>query len=95
LYVKEILTDDDFCLALKKSRCVMLKLGIESGDQGVLDQLNKGIDLLTVSAVLKSLKRAGIATYVYLLFRTPPIVQRMPEFFTSNHALFFVLNKAY
>jgi uncharacterized Fe-S cluster-containing MiaB family protein len=155
----------------------MLKLGIESGDQGVLDQLNKGIDLPTASAVLKSLKRAGIATYVYLLFGTPPeskasaiksldfaiehrecidflnlaifnlpfgsieaqslvtqdfyegdlslyksfqhplgwhrpivrnflektfkkhpatapIIQRMPEFFTSNHAPFFVLNKA-
>ncbi len=168
--------DNDFCLALKKSGCVMLKLGIESGDQEVLDQLNKGIDLLTASAVLKTLKRAGIATYVYLLFGTPPetkasamktldfaiehrdcidflnlaifnlpsgsieaqnletgdfyegdlslyksfqhpsgwyrpvvrnflektfkkhpaiapIVQRMPEFFTSNHAPFFVLNK--
>ncbi len=170
--------DDDFCLALKKSGCVMLKLGIESGDQEVLDQLNKGIDIPTASAVLKSLKRAGIATYVYLLFGTPPeskdsamktldfaiehqdcidflnlaifnlpsgsieaqsletgdfyegdlslyknfqhplgwhrpvvrnflektfkkypavapIVQRTPEFFTSNHAPFFVLSKAH
>jgi hypothetical protein len=170
------LADDDFCSALKKSGCVMLKLGIESGDQKVLDQLNKGIDLSTASAVLKSLKKAGIATYVYLLFGTPseteagakktlefvrqhhdcidflnlaifnlpsgssetqsletgdfyegdlslyksfqhplgwhrpvvrnflektfkkhpaiaPIVQRMPEYFTSNHAPFFVLNK--
>jgi hypothetical protein len=172
------LADDDFCLALKKSGCVMLKLGIESGDQEVLDQLNKGIDLPTASAVLKSLKKAGIATYVYLLFGTPLetkasamktldfvsrhhdcinflnlaifnlpsgsieaqslvtqdfyegdlslyksfqhplgwhrpivrnflektfkkhpaialIVQRTPEFFTSNHAPFFVINKAY
>ena len=40
MYVKEILTDDDFCLALKKSGCVMLKLGIESGDEEVLDNLN-------------------------------------------------------
>ena len=156
----------------------MLKLGIESGDQEVLDRLNKGIDLPTASAVLKSLKKAGIATYCYFLFGTPPetkagamktlefvcrhhdcinflnlaifnlpsqsieaqsletgdfyegdlslyksfqhplgwhrpivrnflektfkkhpaiapIVQRMPEFFTSNHAPIFVLNKAY
>jgi len=172
------LADDDFCLALKKSGCVMLKLGIESGDQEALDALNKGIDLPTASAVLKSLKRAGIATYCYFLFGTPPetkagamktldfvcdhhdcidflnlaifnlpsgsieaqslvtqdfyegdlslyksfqhplgwhrpivrsflektfkkhpavapIVRRMPEFFTSNHAPFFVLSKAY
>jgi hypothetical protein len=66
------LTDIDFCLSLKNSGCVMLKLGIESGDQDVLDQLNKGIDLPTASAALKALKQAGIATYIYLLFGTPP-----------------------
>jgi hypothetical protein len=65
------LTDKNFCDALRKSGCVMLKLGIESGDQEVLDQLNKGIDLVTVSAALRALKEAGIATYVYLLFGTP------------------------
>ena len=66
------LTDDDFCRSLKHSGCVMLKLGIESGDQEVLDKLHKGIDLGTVSCALKALKSAGIATYVYLLFGTPP-----------------------
>ena len=30
------LADEDFCRALKLSGCVMLKLGLESGDQGVL-----------------------------------------------------------
>jgi len=65
------LTDIDFCEALKRSGCVMLKLGIESGDQGVLDSMGKGISLDTVSLALKVLKRAGIATYVYLLFGTP------------------------
>jgi hypothetical protein len=66
------LADEDFCRALKKSGCVMLKLGIESGDQNVLDQLNKGIDLPTVSLALHALKKAGIATYCYFLFGTPP-----------------------
>jgi radical SAM superfamily enzyme YgiQ (UPF0313 family) len=65
------LADSDFCEALKKSGCVMLKLGIESGDQGVLDRMEKGIDLGVVSLALKALKKAGIATYVYLLFGTP------------------------
>jgi hypothetical protein len=174
--ITEHLRDADFCQSLKRSGCAMLKLGIESGDQEVLDQLNKGIDLTTASAALKALKRAGIATYCYFLFGTPPeneesalktldfvshhsdcidflnlaifnlpvlsedaqslktrdfyegdlslyrdfehplgwhrplvrnflektfkkhpaiapIVQRAPEFFTSNHAPFFVLNK--
>ncbi len=66
------LTDPDFCRTLRRSGCVMLKLGIESGDQRVLDELNKGIDLRTAAAALKSLRGAGIATYVYLLFGTPP-----------------------
>lgn len=65
------LADEDFCFLLKSSGCVMLKLGIESGDQNVLDQLNKGIDLLIVSRILKNLTQAGIATYCYFLFGTP------------------------
>ena len=66
------LTDPDFCLDLKRSGCVMLKLGLESGDQKVLDDLQKGIDLKEASSALKNLRKAGIATYVYLLFGTPP-----------------------
>jgi len=66
------LTDLDFCRALKDSGCVMLQLGVESGDQGVLDGMHKGILVSTASSVLRTLKKAGIATYVYLLFGTPP-----------------------
>lgn len=65
------LTDLDFCHALRRSGCVMLKLGLESGDQEVLDDLQKGVVLEEASLVLKNLKRAGISTYVYLLFGTP------------------------
>ena len=49
----------------------MLKLGLESGDQGVLDRMGKGIDLGTAARVLSSLRQAGIAVYCYLLFGTP------------------------
>jgi radical SAM superfamily enzyme YgiQ (UPF0313 family) len=65
------LTDIDFCAALKRSGCVMLKLGLESGDQGVLDGMRKGVEIATASQALRTLKKAGIATYVYLLFGTP------------------------
>jgi len=70
--ITEHLADEDFCLSLKQSGCVMLKLGIESGNQDVLDQLNKGIKLSTASLVLKTLKKTGIATYCYFLLGTPP-----------------------
>ena len=47
------LTDKDYCMALTRSGCGMLKLGLESGDQGVLDAMQKGIDLETASRVLE------------------------------------------
>jgi len=65
------LLNKEYCMALKRSGCTMLKLGLESGDQGVLDRLQKGIDLGEASVVLKNLKQAGIASYIYLLFGTP------------------------
>jgi radical SAM superfamily enzyme YgiQ (UPF0313 family) len=49
----------------------MLKLGLESGDQGVLNAMNKGMEIDMASQALKSLRRAGIAAYVYLLFGSP------------------------
>jgi len=65
------LANPDFCHALKQSGCVMLKLGLESGSQAVLDAMQKGNNLDWSSAALISLKKAGIATYAYLLFGTP------------------------
>lgn len=69
--VTEELTDRDFCAALKHSGCVMLKLGVESGDQDVLDGMQKGISITQVADALKTLSQEGIATYIYLLFGTP------------------------
>ncbi len=65
------LADLNFCKALKQSGCAMLKLGLESGDQSVLDAEQKGIDLDLASRTLRNLQKAGIAAYVYLLFGTP------------------------
>jgi len=92
------LADPDFCRALRRSGCVMLKLGLESGDQGVLDQLQKGIDLDTAARVLASLKQAGIAVYGYLLFGTPAedaaAARRTLEFVARNGEAIDCLNVA-
>ena len=69
--ISKELANVDYCRALKSSGCTMLKLGLESGDQGVLDRMEKGIDLNMASQVLNNLERAGIAAYVYLIFGTP------------------------
>jgi len=92
------LTDPDFCRALKRSGCVMLQLGLESGDQSVLDDLQKGINLEDASLALRNLKEAGIATYVYLLFGTPPEgpieARRTLEFVVRHHDSIHFLNLA-
>jgi radical SAM superfamily enzyme YgiQ (UPF0313 family) len=76
----------------------MLKLGLESGDQAVLDNLQKGIHLEEASSVLRNLKKAGIATYVYLLFGTPREglieAQRTLEFVVKHHDCIGFLNLA-
>ena len=96
--ITQHLADEDFCLSLKRSGCTMLKLGIESGDQKVLDQLNKGIDLPAASAVLKTLKKSGIATYCYFLFGTPPETQECAaktlDFVCRHHYCIDFLNLA-
>jgi radical SAM superfamily enzyme YgiQ (UPF0313 family) len=96
--VTEHLANEDFCRALKRSGCIMLKLGIESGAQNVLDQLNKGIDLTTTSIVLKTLKKSGIATYCYFLFGTPPENEesalRTMNFVADHHDSIDFLNLA-
>lgn len=96
--IDEHLADPEFCQALKRSGCVMLKLGLESGDQSVLDRMRKGINLELASRVLNNLKRAGIAVYCYLLFGTPRETaveaRRTLEFVARHHQAINFLNLA-
>lgn len=96
--VSPLLADEAFCRSLRRSGCVMLKLGIESGDQHVLNQMNKGIELEMVSQVLRALKSADILTYVYLLFGTPSedeaSATRTMEFTAHHHDAIGFLNLA-
>ena len=74
----------------------MLQLGLESGDQEVLDRMEKGIDVAMASRVLRNLERAGIATYIYLLFGTPPEslpeAQKTLDFVVRHHTCIDFLN---
>ena len=92
------LGDPGFCLALRRSGCVMLKLGLESGDQGVLDKLHKGIDVAAASGILHNLRQAGIAVYLYLLFGTPAEgeaeARRTLDFVAAHHDSIGFLNLA-
>ena len=86
--VHEQLADPAFCGRLRASGCVLLKLGLESGSQAVLDAMAKGIRLELMERTLAALSRAGIATYVYLLFGTPSeslVEARQTLDFTRRH----------
>ena len=87
--VSRELQDLDFCRALRESGCVMLQLGLESGSDRVLAEMNKGITSAEASCALRCLHEAGIATYVYLLFGTPWETEREAQMtldFTAAHA---------
>ncbi|HAJ26038.1 MAG TPA: radical SAM protein, partial [Syntrophus sp. (in: bacteria)] len=96
--ITEQLANPKLCRRLHEAGCVMLKLGLESGDQGVLDALEKGIDLEAASRVLRNLKEAGIGTYVYLLFGTPAedraAARRTMEYIVENSSSIDFLNVA-
>ena len=51
--------------------CRMLKLGIETASQRLLDTLGKRQDLRDVSRVLRALREARILVHGYLMFGTP------------------------
>ncbi len=96
--VSSQLADPQFCRQLRQSGCRMLKLGIESGDQGVLDRMDKGIVVQEVSQTLRALAQAGIASYIYLLFGTPsegPVqAQKTLDFVAAHHNVMGFLNLA-
>lgn len=92
------LLDRDFCLDLAASGCVMLQLGLESGDQAVLDAMGKGTKVEEIEAILANLKAAGIGTYIYVLFGTPAedrtAALRTRDFVAANAASIDYLNVA-
>lgn len=90
------LAEPEFCRALRRAGCVMLQLGLESGDQAVLDAMGKGIRLSIAARALAELHRAGIGTYVYLLFGTPwetlAAARRTLDFVARHHETIHYLN---
>ena len=90
------MTGAAYCRKLAASGCRMLCMGLESGDQDVLDSLKKGINLEQVSIILKNLKDAGIKTFIYIMFGTPAedrtAAFRTRDFVLSHSAYIDYLN---
>ncbi len=56
---------------LANGGCKMLKLGLETASQRLLDAMDKKQDVRDVSAVLHALRDAGVLVHGYLMFGTP------------------------
>jgi hypothetical protein len=83
------LLEGDLIEGLARSGCRVLQLGLESGSQAVLDRLAKGTRLAVAAEVLRRLRRAGIASYVYVLLGTPGETleeSRLTRDFLEEHA---------
>lgn len=94
----DILADPGFCARLAASGCKVLQLGLESGDQAVLDAIGKGTRMEVIERVLSCLADAGIETYVYVLFGTPAenrdAALRTRDFVAANASRIGFLNAA-
>ncbi len=65
------LADDSYVLSLKQSGCRMLQIGMETPDQSLLDNMNKGIKADLFPAIIKTLRNHDIRSYIYMLFGYP------------------------
>ncbi len=92
------LAEPDMAHALRLAGCRMLKLGVESGDALVLQEMHKGHTPELAERVLRNLHAAGIATFVYLLFGTPWEDERAAQvtlqFVERNHQAITFINPA-
>ncbi|MBU2637989.1 MAG: B12-binding domain-containing radical SAM protein [Nanoarchaeota archaeon] len=52
---------------MKKAGCIRLRFGVESGDQNILNHMNKGITLEQIRQAFKLTKKAGIETFAYFI----------------------------
>ena len=56
---------------LRTAGCYLIGLGIESGNQTVLDHVNKGITLDMIRNAVKLAKEAGVDTYGFFMLALP------------------------
>lgn len=63
--------DDEMLSEMKKSGCKMIRLGVESGSQEVLDKIQKGLTLKQIEDGVKMVKRHGIQALGGFMFGFP------------------------
>jgi len=76
--------DESMLMLMRKSGCLRLRYGVESGDPGILELMNKGITLERIKNVFRMTKKAAIGTFAYFMIgyahETPETLQRTIDF---------------
>lgn len=65
------LNQEDLAQKLRNKGCRMLRFGLESGSQKVLDLMNKGTQVSVAASILQKCHSVGILTHIYLMFGYP------------------------
>jgi radical SAM superfamily enzyme YgiQ (UPF0313 family) len=65
------LLDEELLMAMKDSGCTGIDVGIESGSERVLKQINKGIDLQNALKVVKLIRKHGINCGAFFMIGFP------------------------
>ncbi len=65
------LKDENLISQLSQKGCVMLRFGLESASQKVLNLMNKGTDISVAEDILRLTFQYGIKNHVYLMFGYP------------------------
>ena len=63
--------DDDILTEMKQSGCKMIRLGVESGSQEVLDKIKKGLTLEQIEKGVRLVKKHGIQALGGFMFGFP------------------------
>lgn len=63
--------DDELVRLMKESGCVRIKIGVESGSERILKQMQKGLTAETVRRAVGLIKKYGIPLTIYLLAGFP------------------------
>ena len=63
--------DKELLVLLKKSGCYRVSIGVESGNQTILDRINKGTKLEDIKRVFKLANEVGIETIAFCMIGLP------------------------
>jgi radical SAM superfamily enzyme YgiQ (UPF0313 family) len=78
--------DEELLTMMKRAGCYLLGLGIESGDQTILDNAKKGMTIADIRKAVDLCKKAGVKTMGHFIFGLPGESRE-----TANNTIKFML----